>query len=332
MNPDRTVPASTSSRPYVPQVELSRYITELRTATQGLGTYSWRHERLRSGARAIAPWRPKAARIARPVRLRSASLAALGRSRLSACTQGRAGDRRRRAAVTRGRKPDVLRIAIQTDVKNLNPLLNSNTTDVFVDRFMFEPLLTADPKGNPVPMLATQVPTLENGGISRDGLTITYHLRPDAKWTDGVPVTSQDVKWSWQAIMNPNNNVVSRHGYDYIQVDRHARRYDRRRASQRRSSRRSSTRSSPRATSRTRSRRRTCSSKYPNINQIPFNSAPTVSDGPFKFVELVARRPRSRSCATTASSWASPSSTRIDIKIVPDENTSVNLLKTHAID
>ena len=81
---------------------------------------------------------------------------------------------------------------------------------------MFEPLLAADDKGNPLPMLATVVPTTQNGGISADGLTITYHLRKDAKWTDGVPVTSKDVKWSWQAIMNPDNNVVSRHGYDYV--------------------------------------------------------------------------------------------------------------------
>ena len=111
--------------------------------------------------------------------------------------------------------PGVLRVAVQQDLKNLNPLLNSNTTDVFVDRLMFEPLLTADPKGNALPMLAAQVPTLENGGISSDGMTITYHLRK-ARWTDGVAVTSGDVKWSWQAIMNPDNNVVSRHGYDYV--------------------------------------------------------------------------------------------------------------------
>ena len=110
----------------------------------------------------------------------------------------------------------VLRIAIQSDVKSLNPLLNSNTTDVFINRLMFEPLLTADPKGNPLPMLAVAVPTTQNGGISADGLTITYHLRKDAKWTDGVAVTSKDVKWSWSAIMNPANNVVSRHGYDYV--------------------------------------------------------------------------------------------------------------------
>ena len=50
--------------------------------------------------------------------------------------------------------PGELRVAIQNDIKNLNPLLNSNTTDGFIDFLMFEPLLAADPKGNPVPMLA----------------------------------------------------------------------------------------------------------------------------------------------------------------------------------
>ncbi|MEO7203019.1 MAG: ABC transporter substrate-binding protein, partial [Candidatus Tumulicola sp.] len=92
-------------------------------------------------------------------------------------------------------KPGELRIAIQQDSKNLNPLLNSNTTDGFLAFLMFEPLLSADDKGNPVPVLATKVPTIENGGISRNGLTITYHLRKDVKWSDGVPVTVKDVKW-----------------------------------------------------------------------------------------------------------------------------------------
>src|SRR6185312_1776619 len=102
-----------------------------------------------------------------------------------------------------GTVPGILRIAIQQDVKNLNPLLNSNTTDGFIDFLMDEPLLWADDKGNPVPALALVVPSQENGGISSDGLTVTYRLRKDAKWSDGVPVTSKDVKWSWQAIMNP---------------------------------------------------------------------------------------------------------------------------------
>ena len=75
--------------------------------------------------------------------------------RLAACTKISNGGVGGRHSWT---QPGVLRVAVQTDLKNLNPLLNSNTTDVFVDRLMFEPLLTADPKGNPLPMLAARGP------------------------------------------------------------------------------------------------------------------------------------------------------------------------------
>jgi peptide/nickel transport system substrate-binding protein len=113
-------------------------------------------------------------------------------------------------------QPGVLRVAIQMEPKNLNPLLTSNTTDIFIARFMFLPLIQPNGEGIQQPLLTTEVPSTTNGGISSDGLTITYHLRKDVKWSDGIPFTGKDVKWTWQAIMNPNNNIVSRHGYDYI--------------------------------------------------------------------------------------------------------------------
>ncbi|HEY1655474.1 MAG TPA: peptide ABC transporter substrate-binding protein [Candidatus Tumulicola sp.] len=226
--------------------------------------------------------------------------------------------------------PGELRVAIQSDVKNLNPLLNSNTTDGFLEFLMFEPLLAADAKGNPVPILATTVPTTENGGISRDGLTITYHLRSGAKWTDGVPVTSKDVRWSWQAIMNPKNNVVSRHGYDYVKsVD---------------------TPNAATVVVHLKSKfapfvntffamsdqpfavaPEHALSRYPDLNQIAFNSAPTVSDGPFKFVQW-SHGDHITLTRNDGFFMGKPGLARVEIKIVPDENTIVNLLKTHAID
>lgn len=227
-------------------------------------------------------------------------------------------------------QPGVLRVAIQSDVKNLNPLLNSNTTDVFIDRLMFEPLLTADAKGNPQPMLAARVPTLENRDISADGLTITYRLRRNARWTDGVPVTSRDVKWSWQAIMNPDNNVVSRHGYDYVaSID------------------------TPNASTAVVHLKRRFSpfvntffaeSDQPymiapahvlaglgNINQVAFNSNPAVSDGPFKFVEW-SRGDHILLARNDGFFLGKPKLDRINVRIVPDESTTVNLLRTHSID
>ena len=71
---------------------------------------------------------------------------------LNACSSG--AGRESNGSRHRWTQPDVLRIAIPQDVKTLNPLLGSNTFDFFVQRFMFEPLLTADERGNPLPMLA----------------------------------------------------------------------------------------------------------------------------------------------------------------------------------
>jgi peptide/nickel transport system substrate-binding protein len=227
-------------------------------------------------------------------------------------------------------QPGVLRIAIQNDVKNLNPLLNSNTTDGFIAFLLFEPLLSADDKGNPVPILATTVPSTANGGISADGLTVTYHLRGGAKWSDGVPVTSNDVKWSWQAIMNPNNNVVSRHGYDYVRgidtpndstVIVHLK-----------------TKFAPFVNTFFAMSDQPFPvapahvlSKYANMNQIPFNNEPTVSDGPFRFVQW-SRGDHVTLTRNDGFFMGKPGLQRIDIKVVPDENTSVNLFKTHSID
>src|SRR3712207_1962117 len=53
---------------------------------------------------------------------------------------------------------------------------------------------------------------------SPDGKTITFKLRRNIRWHDGQPVTAADVKFTWQAIMDPNSKVVSRYGYDQIEA------------------------------------------------------------------------------------------------------------------
>jgi peptide/nickel transport system substrate-binding protein len=226
--------------------------------------------------------------------------------------------------------PGVLRVAIQTELKNLNPLLNANTTDVFVARFMFLPLIQPNAAGVQQPLLASAVPSMQNGGISRDGLNVTYHLRKDVTWSDGVPFTSTDVKWTWQAIMNPDNDVASRHGYDFIKsidtpdkwtVVVHLRE-----------------KFAPFVNTFFTDSDQPYGvapahvlSKYPNINQIPFNTEPTVSDGPYRFAEWV-HNDHIALVANDHFFLGKPGLRRIEIKVVPDENTSVELLKTHAID
>src|SRR5947209_16640581 len=80
----------------------------------------------------------------------------------------------------------------------------------------FDELVTLDDKQHEVPDLAAEVPTLQNGGIAKDGKTVTYHLRSNVKWQDGAPFSSADVKFTWQLVMNPRNNVESRRGYDAV--------------------------------------------------------------------------------------------------------------------
>ena len=227
-------------------------------------------------------------------------------------------------------QPGVLRIALQIEPKNLNPLLTSNTEDVFIGRFMFLPLIQPDGNGVQQPLLVTEVPSTTNGGVSADGLTITYHLRKDVKWSDGVPFTGKDVKWTWQALMNPNNNIVSRHGYDKIKsidlpdpytVIVHLKE-----------------KFSPFVNTFFTDSDQPYTvapehvlSKYPNVNQIPFNSEPTVTDGPFRFAEWVHNDHISL-VANQNFFLGKPGLSRIEIKIIPDENTSLEEFKAHSID
>jgi peptide/nickel transport system substrate-binding protein len=77
-------------------------------------------------------------------------------------------------------------------------------------------LTTVDENGEFVPVLAAELPTLENGGVSEDFLTVTWHLLPDLKWSDGEPLTSDDVKFTWEAVSNPDAGVVLLNGFDLI--------------------------------------------------------------------------------------------------------------------
>ncbi len=259
------------------------------------------------------------------MRAAAAVLLALGFN-LAGCTKiGGAGGQRHSWT-----HAGLLRIAVNEEPKTLNPLLAGTTIEIFIDRLMFEPLLSADSSGDPVPMLAATVPSQANGGISADGLTIRYHLRRDVRWSDGVPVTSRDVVWSWQAIENPNNDAVSRHGYDDVRsldapdpysVVVHLKRpfspfvntffaesdqpYD----------------VVPAHVLAT----------YPDVNRIPFNSQPLVSDGPFRFVRW-ERGDRVVLDANRKFFKGAPRLRGVQIDFVPDENSAINLLRTHAID
>ncbi|HMM21721.1 MAG TPA: peptide ABC transporter substrate-binding protein [Selenomonadales bacterium] len=98
----------------------------------------------------------------------------------------------------------------------LNPLLSDLLATAEVGSLVFSGLVQVNEKGEWIADLAADVPTLQNGGISPDGLTVTYRLRPGVAWHDGAPFTSDDVKFTWQTIMNRKVNITARDGYDRI--------------------------------------------------------------------------------------------------------------------
>lgn len=85
-----------------------------------------------------------------------------------------------------------------------------------ISRLVNASLLQVDDKLEFVPELALQVPTLRNGGISSDGLSYTFRLRPDVKWHDGTPFTAKDVKFTESVVMMQGVDVRGRVGWDRI--------------------------------------------------------------------------------------------------------------------
>jgi len=108
------------------------------------------------------------------------------------------------------------RIGVEVEPHTLAPILGESITDNEILRLIYDPLVGCDRNGNPVPALAAAVPTRANGGISADGLTVTYRLRRDVRWQNGRPFTSADVAATFRAVMDPRNPVATRHGYDVV--------------------------------------------------------------------------------------------------------------------
>ncbi len=134
----------------------------------------------------------------------------------AACTADVSSDTGTGAGPAPGQHAKILRIVGAQELDNLVPLLSNEVDTIDCSMFWAGYFFVLDDKGELVPELATQVPTQANGGISKDGLTIVYHLRRGVTWQDGAPFDARDVRFSWQAVMNPENNVAARTGFDRV--------------------------------------------------------------------------------------------------------------------
>ncbi|UAK23781.1 peptide ABC transporter substrate-binding protein [Sphingomonas nostoxanthinifaciens] len=118
----------------------------------------------------------------------------------------------------RRRADNTLVAGLTYDLDTLNVYSTGFLGDV--QAAVVEGLLAPDAHARYVPVLATSVPSIANGGIVIDpdgtGMTITYALRRGVRWHDGAPFTAADVAFTWRAVRNPAFLAESKDGAEEI--------------------------------------------------------------------------------------------------------------------
>lgn len=226
-------------------------------------------------------------------------------------------------------QPHHLRIVDLADADTLNPLVS--TAQVVTDLSMFWAgyLFNWSDQNEFVPELATQVPTLENHGISTDGKTITYHLRTGVKWHDGARFGADDVIFTYHAVMNPKNNIGSRSGYE--RIERIEKKDDATVVVHLKAP------WSPFiATFFTMSGSAYpilpvhLLARYPDINHVAYNEKP-IGTGPFKVAEW--QHGTMIKFVANPDYWrGKPHLEEVDYRPIPDQNTILTQLRTHEAD
>jgi peptide/nickel transport system substrate-binding protein len=224
--------------------------------------------------------------------------------------------------------PGVVRLGEQQEPDSLNLMFGENAATDEVSALLFSFILRFNANGKLLPDLATVVPTQRNGGISKDGRTITVHLRKGVVWSDGAPLTAADWLFTYHAVMNPRNDTKTRYGWDDI-----------------------ASASAPNPYTLVIHLKRPSVAafniltmagaaypplpahllaKLPDLNHATFNTAP-ISSGPF----LLKSWSHGASLVFVPNPryWRGPPHLKELIwKVVPDSNTLLSELQTHAID
>jgi peptide/nickel transport system substrate-binding protein len=106
----------------------------------------------------------------------------------------------------------------------LNPHFATGTKDQDGSRLFYEPLATWDAEGNLVAVLAAELPTLQNGGLAKDGKSVTWKLKKNVVWHDGKPFTADDLVFNWEYASDPATSAVTIGSYKdvkTVKVDSH---------------------------------------------------------------------------------------------------------------
>jgi peptide/nickel transport system substrate-binding protein len=102
----------------------------------------------------------------------------------------------------------------------LNPHFATGTKDQDGSRIFYEPLASWDPDGNLAPILAAEIPSVQNGGVSKDGKSVTWKLKKGVTWHDGKPLTADDCVFTWEYCADPATASVSIATYKDIKVEK----------------------------------------------------------------------------------------------------------------
>ncbi len=94
-------------------------------------------------------------------------------------------------------KLDTVKYVLETEPATLDPALSTGLPESQVELQIFEGLVRLDAKDQPQPGVA------KRWDISPDGLTYTFYLREDAKWSDGSEVTALDFVYAWTRVLTP---------------------------------------------------------------------------------------------------------------------------------
>ncbi len=111
---------------------------------------------------------------------------------------------------------DTLRLLYWQAPTLLNPHLSTGTKDFEASRIVYEPLASFDARGEMVPFLAAEIPSIENGGVAEDLSSVTWKLKSGVTWADGEPFTAEDVVFTYEYISNPEVGAITSEYYTDI--------------------------------------------------------------------------------------------------------------------
>lgn len=116
-----------------------------------------------------------------------------------------------------GSSEQVLNISTNSVVVGLNPLVNTTAPDNIAHNMIYDPLIrdrsAKDNTDEIVPAAA------ESWDVSEDGLTYTFHMNPDAKWSDGSKVTANDFEFTFKQMADPNTAATNAWLFDGVIVN-----------------------------------------------------------------------------------------------------------------